>query len=77
MKTTNQIPPQQNPLFYFLTEQSSPEHVCESLEALLYGYLYYASESGIKTNELLRHYETAKTLLGLFHQLENTQLQEA
>ena len=72
MKTPTQTTPitQKSPFLYFLEEQSTREEVAESLEALIYGFVFYARnaeplETGMNSQEILKHYDTGRTLINL------------
>jgi hypothetical protein len=64
MKTT-ETAPQKQTFLYFLEEQSTREEVAESLEALIYGFVFYAAETGMNSQEILKHYDTGRTLINL------------
>jgi len=62
--------PQKQTFLYFLEEQSTREEVAESLEALIYGFVFYARnaeplETGMNSSEILKHYDTGRTLINL------------
>jgi len=67
MKNPTQTTPitQKSPFLYFLEEQSTREEVAESLEALIYGFVFYAAETGMNSSEILKHYDTGRTLINL------------
>ncbi|NJO00932.1 MAG: hypothetical protein HC880_03885 [Bacteroidia bacterium] len=60
------------PTPFFPSPERGPaaSELCQSLNCLLLAWVYYASETGLNTPELMRHYENGQTLLQHFQKQE-------
>ncbi|NJO03639.1 MAG: hypothetical protein HC880_19910 [Bacteroidia bacterium] len=60
------------PTTFFSSPDTGPalSELCQSLHCLLLAWIYYASETGLNTLELMRHYENGQALLQHFQKQE-------